>query len=162
MNNTDNNKVDKKIEKSFSRRLDFYWKYIAVYAIAIILYALIKGTLEDKTLTFMLVDPVIILLALFIALTALGLFIESSKKKEIILGNDYIIFSNRFRKRTFTKDELERIYIGRERAKYTGKFRIIKVKLKTRKRPVIIRPSSYWNEQEFIDLFSKLRRNISS
>jgi hypothetical protein len=161
MNKISDNKVKTENGKSFSRRLDFYWKYIAVYALAIILYALIKGSFEDRTLTVMLVDPVVILLAVFIFLTALGLLIESSKKKEIIVGNDFIVFSNRFRKRTFTKDDIARIYIGREHAKYTGKFRIIKIKLKHRKRPVIIRPSSYWNEQKLISRFGKLKRNIS-
>lgn len=155
------NKKEKNIQKKFSRRLDFYWKYIAVYAIAIIVYALIKGTIENRSLTVMLVDPVVILLAVFIFLTAMGLCIESSKRKKIIVGEDFVIFSNRFRQRKFTKDEIMHIYIGRERAKYTGKFRIIKLKVKNRKRPILLRPSSFWNENELITAFAKLKRNIS-
>ncbi len=161
MNKTDINTEKIENGKSFTRRLDFYWKYIAVYAIAIILYALIKGSLADRTLTFTLLDPVVILLAVFIVLTAVGLFVETSKKKEIIIGEDFVIFSNRFRKRTFTKEDIARIFIGREYAKYTGKFRIIKIKLKIRKRPLIIRPSSYWSERELTSAFIKLKRNIS-
>ena len=153
--------IEKNKQKKFSRRLDFYWKYIAVYALAIIFYAMIKGTIEDRSLTLMFVDPVVILLAVFIVLTALGLLIESSKKKEIIVGDNFVIFSNRFRQRKFTKNEIVRIYIGRERAKYTGKFRIIKIKLKQRKRPIIVRPSSFWNENELVTAFAKLKRNIS-
>jgi hypothetical protein len=161
MNNRNDN-IEKTVKgKSFTRRLDFYWKYIAVYALAIIFYALIKGSFDDRTLTFMLIDPVVILLAVFILLTAFGLLIETSKKKEIIVGDSYIVFSNRFRKKAFTKNDIERIYIGREHAKYTGKFRIIKIKLKKRKRPIIIRPSSYWNEQKLISKFGKLKRNIT-
>lgn len=155
------NNIEKNQNKKFSRRLDFYWKYIAVYAIAIIVYAMIKGTIENRSLTVMLVDPVVILLAVFIFLTAMGLFIESSKRKEIIVGEDFVVFRNRFRQRKFTKDEIMYIYIGRERAKYTGKFRIIKVKVKNRKRPILLRPSSFWNENELVTAFAKLKRNIS-
>lgn len=159
---TDNNSnIDKKKEKAFSRRLDFYWKYIAVYTLAMIFYAMIKGTIEDRSLTVMLIDPVVILLAVFTFLTAIGLFIETSKKKMIVIGSDYVIFSNRFRQRKFTKDDIARIYIGRENAKYSGKFRIIKLKLKNRKRPIIIRPSSYWNEKKLISSFIQLKRKIS-
>ena len=160
MSNADEKAENKNKIQSFERRLDFYWKYIAVYAVAIILYAFIKGSLEGETLTFVFVDPVVILLAVFIVLTALGLLIEALKKKRIVVGEDYVIFSNRFRKKKFTKDEIQRIYIGRERAKYSGKFRIIKVKLKKRRRPIIIRPSSFWNEKELIALFGKLKKKI--
>ena len=162
MKETNNSIAKNNTEQVFTRRLDFYWKYIAVYAIAIILYALVKGTIEGRELTVMLMDPVVILLSVFIVLTALGLFIETFKKKEIIIGDDYIVFSNRFRKRKIGFDDITRIYIGRERAKYTGKFRIIKIKLKKRKRPIIIRPSSYWHEKKFIDAFVNLKHNYKN
>ena len=160
MNETGNHIATKTEGRTFARRLDFYWKYIAVYAIALIIYALVKGTIEDRELTFVLLDPVVILLAVFIGLTAFGLFIETFKKKEITVADDYLIFSNRFRKRKFALKDISKIYIGRERAKYTGKFRIIKVKLKKRKRPIIIRPSSYWHEKDFIEAFSRLKHNL--
>ncbi len=160
MNDKTNDIENVSQDRIFARRLDFYWKYIAVYAVAVILYALVKGSIEDRELTVMLIDPVVILLSVFIVLTALGLFIETFKKKEIIIGDDFIIFSNRFRKRKFNLKDIVRIYIGRERAKYTGKFRIIKIKLKKRKRPIIIRPSSYWHEKQFIEAFVNLKHNL--
>jgi len=158
MNNITNIKLE--ITKSYFKRLDFYWKFISVYAIAIIIYAMLKGSIEEWTVTVVFLEPVVILLSVFILLTTIGLIFESFKNQLLIIGSDFIVFKNRFRERKFTSDEITRLFIGKERAKYTGKFRIIKIKLTTRKRPVIIRPTSYWNEKELIESFVNLKKNI--
>jgi len=144
----------------FFKRLDFYWKFISVYAVAIIVYAILKGSIQEWTVTVMLLDPVVILLTVFILLTTFGLVFESFKKQMLIVGDDFVVFKNRFRERRFTSDEISKLLIGRERAKYTGQFRIIKLKLTTRKRPIIIRPTSYWNETKLIESFINLKKNI--
>ena len=110
----------------FFKRLDFYWKFISVYAVAIIVYAILKGSIQEWTVTVMLLDPVVILLTVFILLTTIGLVFESFKKQMLIVGDDFVVFKNRFRERRFTSDEISKLSIGRERAKYTGQFRIIK------------------------------------
>lgn len=148
-------------EKQFSKRLDFYWKYIAVYAIAVIIYALLRGSFEEWTITVMLFDPLVILLLVFIIFTILGLFIEYSKKQILIVGNDYLLLINRFRKRNINRQIIKKIIIKRVRAKYSAKFMIIRIYLTTRRRPIIIRPSSYWNESDLINSISILKKNLN-
>jgi len=148
-------------EKQYSKRLDFYWKYIAVYAIAIIIYALLRGSFEEWTFTVMLFDPLVILLFVFIVFTILGLFFEYSKKQILIVGNDYLLLINRFRKRNINRQIIKKIIIRQVRAKYSAKLRIIRIYLTTRRRPIIIRPSSYWNESDLINSISTLKKNIN-
>lgn len=148
-------------EKQFSKRLDFYWKYIAVYSIAIIIYALLRGSFDEWTFTVMLLDPLVLLLFVFIVFTILGLGIEYSKKQILIVGNDYLTLINRFRKRNINRQIIKRIIIRRVRAKYSTKLRIIRIYLTTRRRPIIIRPSSYWNDSELVDSITTLKKNIN-
>ena len=67
--------------KSFSQRLDFYWQFISVYAIALFIYFFLKGLLFDATFSKIARDPVVILLAIFIIGSGLALLYNIFRKK---------------------------------------------------------------------------------
>ena len=148
--------------ESYSRRLDFYWQFIAVYAVALIVYSLLRGSIAEGSFTIVLTDPVVILLSLFIIGTSVGLMVNYYKKNEVIIGKDFIIFKSRFREKKYTVNEIIRIAIGKEKiTKVRGAYHVIKIKLNTRKRIVRIRPSSFWNEHELVKSVTVLKKSIN-
>ncbi len=156
--NSQNNNIEQK-EKIFNRRLDFYWQYLSVYAIALLAYAVIKGTIIQTTLKIVLLDPVVLLLSLIILITAVSLIFHSLRKKSIEIGNDYIIFKSRKRIRKYNIDDIFRITISKDRRiRLRGIVKIIKIKIKNRRFPIRIRPSTFDNDLELVQAIGELKK----
>lgn len=149
--------------KTFAKRLDFYWQFIAVYSIALIVFSLIKGSIEDGRLSLTLNDPPVILLAFFVLYSVIGFLYNLYMNKKLIIGKDYIIFKSRVRERKYMLDEIAKIAFGRERKKNlegAAVTRIIKFRFKTRRRVIKLRTSSFLDEQDMVSWIDNLRRNI--
>lgn len=143
-------KLDK--EKHFRKRLDHYWKFIAISAFVLIIAGLLRGRFTEGTYTLVLKDPVVILLALFIVASFVTVIFDLYKDLTIIVGKDYFIFKSRFAEKKYNLNEIEKITIVKQKfRRFPNKLRIIKVRLKKRIRTINIRPSSFWNEQELVN-----------
>lgn len=157
MDKEDNLKNKK--EKIFNRRLDFYWQYLSIYAIALLAYAVIRGTIVQTTLKIVLLDPVVLLLSLIIVITAISLLYHSLRKKSIIIGKDYIVFKSRNRQKKYSLDDIFRITISKDRRiRLKGIVKIIKIKIKNRRFPIRIRPSTFDSDFELIQAIAKLKK----
>jgi len=144
----------------FEKRFDFYWKSIAIYSIVLILYSLIRGTLEAGTLTLRILDPLVILLTLIILFSIFGYLYSIWKSPRIIIGKDYITFKTRFREINLSVNQINRILIGKEIVSNLKRpMRIIKVYTALRKKPFRIRPSSFWNDKELTEAIVQFKRN---
>lgn len=157
MKTPENSKEQK--EKIFNRRLDFYWQYLSVYAITLLAYAVLRGTIIHTTLKIVLLDPVVLLLSLIILITAVSLVFHSLRQRSIIVGKDYIIFKSRNRTRKYFLDDIFRISISKDRRiRLRGIVKIIKIRIKHRRFPVRIRPSSFDNDLDLVQAISKLKK----
>jgi len=145
----------------YTHRLDFFWQYIAVYAIAMIIYVLLKGTISEWTVTVVLRDPLVLILAIIIVGTAISMLFNYYKKQEIIVGKDFILFRNRFREIKYTQLEIIKIGFSRERNKLRTKFRVIKIKVNNRRRIIRIKPMSFWDEKMLVHSVIALKKNIN-
>ena len=149
--------------KTFTQRLDFYWQFISVYAIALFIYFFLKGLLFDATFTKIAKDPVVILLALFIIGSGFALLYNIFRKRAIIVGKDFLIFRNRFSEKLFHINDIISINIVKERiprSRRKGVIKIIRIKIKNRKRFIRIRMSSFWNAKEFVTALLELRKGV--
>jgi hypothetical protein len=153
----------KEESKAFAKRLDFYWQFIAVYSVALIIIALLMGSIEDGRLSLALTDPPVILLAVFVLFSVIGFLYNYYMNKKLIVGKDYIIFKSRFRERKYMIGEIVRIAFSRERKKNLevgATIRIIKIKVKSRRRVIKLRTSSYMDEQDMFRYIDNLKKNI--
>lgn len=146
---------------TFTHRLDFFWQYIAVYAIAMIIYVLLKGTISEWTVTVVLLDPLVLLLAIIIVGTAISMIYNYYKKQEVIVGKDFIHFKNRFRENKYTQNEIIKIGFSRERNKLRSTYRLIKIKVNNRRRIIRIKPMSFWDEKMLVHSVIALKKNIN-
>jgi hypothetical protein len=150
----------------FKVRIDFYWQAVALYALTLIAYivvrALWESTLQQGIVTVVLTDPIVVLLGAFVIGSSLVLLFNWLARRSIVVQNNGITFSSRFHERTFTADEIERIAVGRDqRIKVRGMFSVIKIKIVNRRRPLRIRTALYNDEQGLIAAILGLRKHHS-
>lgn len=154
----ENNNSD---SKEFVQRLDFYWQYISAYSIVLLIYGIAKGSIDEGTITMQWHDPVVLLLSLFMILSSLFLLYNSLKKKSIVIGDGYIQFRTRTKERTYKIEDIQKIYIGKyHKAQFPVTFRIIKIRVKSRKYLIRFRPSNYWNDKELLQKVNILRQEL--
>ncbi len=150
------------MEKTFRYKLDFYWQTLLIYTVILIAYALIRGTINLKTLSISFQDPLVVLLSIFVVVTFIFLVVNYILKRSITVGKDFIQFSNRFRKNKFELPEIEKIFVTFEsRIKTRGRFTIIKLKIINRKWYIRIRPSIYTEDKELMKSIDRLRQNFT-
>jgi hypothetical protein len=150
-------------EQEFPVRMDFYWQAIAVYALALICYALVRGTVWDGSLTLTLRDPIVIVLGGLVIGSCLWSLGNWYMRRSIIIGDSYIRFTNRFRSRTFQQKDIDVISIGRQKMlKVRGVYKLVKIRLRSRRRLLRIRPSLYEQEQALVQSLIALKRQLAA
>ncbi len=148
-------------KKEFVQRLDFYWQYISAYSIVLFIYGIAKGSIDEGTITMRWQDPVVLLLFVFMVLSSLFLLYNFLKKKSIVIGEDFIQFRTRTKERTYKTEDIQKIYIGKyHKAQLPVTFRIIKIRVKSRKYLIRFRPSNYWNDKELLHKINELKQAI--
>lgn len=149
--------------QEFNYRLDYHWQAIAFYTIALLLFALVEGTIANNTITLDLDNPIVILLFCFVVFAGLSITANWHSQRSIIIGENYITFRNRFREKTFNTAEISGISIGKEKIiKVRGAFKVAKITLHNRRRMLRIRPSLYENETQLIHSLTRLKRTLHS
>lgn len=149
------------LEKVYPQRLDFYYQTIAIDAIVLVLYSILRGTIEGGFVTIRLLDPISILLALFIVVTAISLLVNSIKRRFIVIGNDYIIFRVGKKERKYKFSDIERIIIKSEKSiRIRSKYKIALIKLPERKRFLRLRFSSYQNDDKLFQDIVNIKKYI--
>lgn len=147
--------------QEFSLRMDFYWQAIAVYALSLICYALVRGTFWEGSLTLTLRDPIVIVLGALVLGSCLWSLVNWFMRRSIVVGESFIRFTNRFRSRTFQQHDIELISVGRQKMlKVRGAYKLVKIRLRSRRRLLRIRPSLYDNEQELVQALIILKRRL--
>jgi hypothetical protein len=154
----------KGMPRTFHVQLDFYWQSIAMYAVTLIVYVVVKSMYYSKVqqglVVVVLRDPVVVILGAFVALAVTALIAEIITDRAIVVGPDFITFVNRFRQRTFTADDIERTIIGKDRrVRVRPRTPVIRLHIKNRRRPLRIRPSLSDHEDDLVAMVLALRRN---
>ncbi len=152
-----------KLPAQFRVRLDPYWQSVAIYAVTLIVYVMVKAmwesTLQTGIVNVVLTDPIVVLLGLFVLISLIALLMNMISHRAIIVAEDGIAFLSRFHERTFALDEIERIAIGRDRrVRVRGMLSLVKVTIRGRKRPLHIRPAVYENEHMLVSALLSLRK----
>ncbi len=154
--------IVKETKKVFTQRLDFYLQYIALYSVILLVYSVIKGSIDEGTLTLALTDPIVLLLAALVIGSSISMIYNYYRGLSIIIGEDYITFKSRFREKSYTLDNIIFIHFAREKLLKTQgtTFRVIKIKIKSRKMAVKIRPGLFWDEEKLVQSLGTLKSNL--
>jgi hypothetical protein len=122
---------------------------------------LIRGQFVESSYTLITRDPIIYLLAFIVIVSLVALFFNLYRNRYIEFSNEGLIFSDRFGSKLIHKNEIKEVKLGKDR-RYgkSNALKLVRIKIKTRLRPVVVRPSDYENENELLKRFHQLKLEV--
>ncbi|MBK7498621.1 MAG: hypothetical protein EHM44_09775 [Ignavibacteriales bacterium] len=150
-----------KHKSKFKYNMSFYYQSTIIYFVAFAIYLLIRGQFVESSYTLITRDPIIYLLAFIVVVSLVALFFNLFRNRYIEFSNEGLIFSDRFGSKLIHKNEIKEVKLGKDR-RYgkSNALKLVRIKVKTRLRPVVVRPSDYENENELLKKFHQLKLEV--
>lgn len=149
---------------NFKYNMSFYYQSTIIYFIVFVIYVIIRGQFVEDSYTLVTKDPIIYVLGIIVLISMIALLFNLFKNRQLQIAEDGIHFIDRFKKRSFQFTEMKRVNISKVRR--TGfsnnAFQLIRIKLSSRRRPLIIRPYDYENQNELLNRFHEIKNKIES
>jgi hypothetical protein len=144
--------------KIYKYNMSFYYQSTIIYFTVFVLYVIIRGEFVENSFTLITKDPIIYLFGFIVLYSIISLLYNVYKNRHLEISNEEISFVNRFKSKTFKVDNINWIRMSRKRKQLKkSALRVIGIKFKTRKRPVVLRPSDYENSDELLNFFIELK-----
>lgn len=135
----------------FRYKLDFYYQQLIIYLVTLIVYAVARGTFSVDGYTVVWHDPILYIILIFVLFSFVALVLNRIRNRKLIIGDDALVFRNRFHELRVEIKNIEWMHIGRERHVQTsGRFQVVVIKMKNRLRTLRIRVGRYEKEKELI------------
>ncbi len=147
----------------FKYNMSFYYQSTIIYFIVFALYLIIRGQFVEDSYTLITKDPIIYLLAFIVIISLFALIYNLIRNRFIEFTEEGIAFSDRFKSKLILKNDIIEIKLSKDRRyQKPNLLKFIRVKIKSRRRPIIIRPSDYENEHELVKRFHQLKTEVES
>lgn len=142
--------------------MSFYYQSTIIYFVVFVLYLIIRGQFVEDSYTLVTKDPIIYFFGIIVLVSLLALLYNIYKNKHLQITEEDVSFIDRFKTRTFPFSEMKSVRISRlKKTRLSNKaFQLIRIKLKKRRRPLIIRPYDYENQNELIIRFNEIKNMI--
>jgi hypothetical protein len=148
-------------ESVYTYKLDFYYQQTLIYLATLILYVVIKGTIVEDQFTVIYRDPLIYIIAVFVLFSATVLLLNRIRDRKLIIHGGELVFHSRHRDRRLPVADIEWMHIGRERLVQTaGRYQVVVVKIKNRRRPYRIRIGRYEREHELLADMERIAQGV--
>lgn len=155
-------KNDSEITRSvYKYNMSFYYQATIIYLIVFILYVIIRGEFVEGSFMLLTKDPILYFLALIVVISVVSVLYNLFRNKHIEVSENGIRVLDRFKKRSFDRSQINTIRFTKQRRMINSKaFKLIRIKVDSRIRPLVIRPSDYENQDELIERFEQLKKII--
>ena len=152
-----------KNKSKFKYNMSFYYQSTIVYFVVFAVYLIIRGQFIEDSYTLITKDPIIYLLAIIVFISVGSVVYNLYLNRYIEFSINGVSFCDKYKVRLIDKNEIVEIKLSKDkRYDKPNMLKFIRLKLKSRKRPVIIRPSDYENADELIKRFYQLKLEIES
>jgi hypothetical protein len=148
-------------EKTFFYKLDFYYQSALLYLVTLILYGGIRGNFVETKFEYVLNDPIVYIICIFVVMSIITLVINALRRRCLVISSDAIILSHRWAERRIALVDIEWMHIGREVSVQTsGRFQVIVFKLKGRRRLFRIRVGRYERDRELVAEMTRIAQHL--
>jgi len=149
-------------QKIYKYNMTLYYQLLAVYFSALVIYILLKLQFTDFDWMRIVNDSIFYLFILILFYVLVSTIYYLIKKKEIIIKDDKIIFSTKFKAIEIPFENIELIKIKREHIFHlSGLLRTVIIRVKNgNKYSLVIRPFDYENDEELLNELLKVRQRI--
>jgi hypothetical protein len=150
-----------KHKSKFKYNMSFYYQSTIIYFVAFAIYLLIRGQFVESSYTLITRDPIIYLLAFIVVVSVVALLFNLFRNRYIEFSNEGLIFSDRFGSKLIHKNEIKELKLGKDRRfGKSNALKLVRIKIKSRIRPFVVRPSDYENENELLKKFHQLKLEV--
>jgi hypothetical protein len=148
-------------ENVFKYKLDFYYQSALIYLLTLIAYGVIRGNFVEKRLEYVLNDPLMYVIIVFVAISFVILGLNALRNRRLIISESTIVFRHRWHERRIAVSEIEWMHIGREtRVQTSGRFQVIIFKLRGRRRLFRIRVGRYERERALVQEMQRIAARV--
>ncbi len=150
-----------KHKSKFKYNMSFYYQSTLIYFVAFTIYLLIRGQFVESSYTLITHDPIIYLLAFIVVVSVFALLFNLYRNRYIEFNNEGLIFSDKFGSKLIHKNEIVTVKLGKDRRyNKSNPLKFVRIKIKSRIRPFVVRPNDYENEQELLKRFHQLKLEV--
>ena len=147
----------------FKYNMSFYYQSTIIYLVVFLIYILIRGEFVEGSYILVTKDPIIYFFGIIVLVSIIALLFNLYKNRHLEISDNAISFVNRFKTKSILLEQISYIKFFREREGNSNRaLRLIRIILKNRKRPVLIRPYDYENESDLINEFQDLKNKLES
>jgi hypothetical protein len=147
----------------YKYNMSFYYQSTIIYLVVFLIYILIRGEFIEGSYILVTKDPIIYFFGIIVLVSIIALLYNLYKNRHLEISDKAISFVNRFKTKSILLEQISYIKFFREREGNSNRpFRLIRIILKNRKRPVLIRPYDYENESDLINEFQDLKKKLES
>jgi hypothetical protein len=126
-----------------------------------ILYGVIRGEFIKDSYTLITKDPILYFLAIILIISVAALVYNLIRNMYIEISDEEILFADRFKSKSYKIEQVKKIKFSRQvRTSNSPAFRIARIKVNGRVRPVIIRFSDFENQDELLLRIEELKSKI--
>ncbi len=138
-------------ERVFRYKLDFYSLQALIYLVTLVLYGGIRGNFVEQKFEYVLSDPLIYVIIFFVVMSLVVLGLNWLRNRRLVVTERELVFAHRWHERHIAITDIEWMHVGRElRVQTGGRFQIILIKLKGRRRLLRIRIGRYERPRELL------------
>ncbi|OGU70571.1 MAG: hypothetical protein A2V93_10660 [Ignavibacteria bacterium RBG_16_34_14] len=141
--------------------MSFYYQSTIIYFIVFVFYVIIRGKFVEGSFKLITKDPIIYLFGVIVFYSLVSLLYNIYKNRHLEISDEEISFVNKFRSKSFRINDIKWIRISRKRKpSKKSPLRLIGIKIRTRRRLIVLRPSDYENTDELLIFFNELKARI--
>jgi hypothetical protein len=128
-----------------------------------VVYVIVRGEFVEDSVTLIFKDPIIYFFAFIVLISIISLLFNLYKNKKLEIEDDSFAFINRFRLKKFLFRDIADIKITTGKSHRSNRaLRLVRIKLKNRRRPIILRPYDYENEESLIKTMQELKLKLEN
>jgi hypothetical protein len=147
----------------YKYNMSFYYQSTIIYLVVFLIYIMIRGEFVKGSYRLVTNDPLIYFFEIIILVSIIALLYNLYKNRHLEISEDAITFVNRFKTKSILLEQIAYIKLFRAKEGNSNRaFRLIRIILKKRKRPVIIRPYDYENESDLINEIQDLKNKLET
>jgi hypothetical protein len=135
---------------TYKARLDFLYQSIAVYAVVLIVYLVVRSSAVTEAFPSFWQDPLLMLLSAIIVVSAVALGYNLFMSRQIEIAIDAIAFHSRARERRIAKSDLAYVQFGPRFRRDRSPIRVVRLRLRNRKRPIRIRLANFERRKQLL------------
>jgi len=134
----------------YRARLDFLYQSIAMYAVALVIYLVVRSSFASEAFPSLWQDPLLLLLSAITLISVFALVYNLFMGRQIEIAGDAIRFKSRARERTVAQPDIVYVQFGPRFRHPRGRIRMVRIRLKEHRRPVRIRLANFERRKQLL------------